>query len=305
MLALTACAVAPEAGDVPMTRDSLRALRWFAPGADRVAVLTTQPAPCEAKSPDVSVEINRALGQIAFESPALLGGAAARIGLSCSSCHLNGRGNSSFLVEGVSGAPGTADVTSSLFSKVRGNGAFDPVPIPDLALRDGRQIKDRSSPEFRAKVHGLVVEEFDGTEPPAAVFEDLLAYLDSLGPANCAASSPMAAELTWRDDYGAAGLAAEEGETNSSPEVALFYLRAARERLERLNERYAAAELAPVRSELLKMSRMLAAQADAVRTGLRPPPILGSFWTVLGVKLKDGEARSLYNPDVLRAALAQ
>ena len=138
MLALAACASAPEA-TAPVTPDSLRALRWIAPQADAVKALTIAPVACETPPPRMpdGQSLKLTLGRIAFESPALLGGAAARMGLSCSSCHINGRGNADFFIAGVSGAPGTADVTSSLFSKVRGNDALDPVPIPDLAARDG------------------------------------------------------------------------------------------------------------------------------------------------------------------------
>src|SRR5689334_1673565 len=159
MLIVAACASAPEA-DAPVTRDSLRALRWVAPQSDAVKALTMAPVACALEPPKENNDerFRLALGRIAFESPALLGGAAARMGLSCSSCHKNGRDNPDFFVEGVSGTPGTADVTSSLFSKVRGNGAFDPKIIPDLAARNGGQIKDRKSKAFRDKVHGLIVE---------------------------------------------------------------------------------------------------------------------------------------------------
>ncbi|MGF7473737.1 hypothetical protein WFJ45_23635, partial [Salmonella enterica subsp. enterica serovar Minnesota] len=70
------------------------------------------------------------IGRAAFNSPLLLGGQAARAGLSCASCHRNGRGNPDFHFPGISGAPGTADVTASLLSSHRGDGQFNPKPIP-------------------------------------------------------------------------------------------------------------------------------------------------------------------------------
>lgn len=246
--------------------------------------------------------LKRALGRVAFESPALLGGAAARMGLSCSSCHLNGRGNPDFLVEGISGEAGTADVSSSIFSKVRGNGAFDPVPIPDLAARDGKQIRDRKGKPFRDKVHGLVVEEFDGQEPPAYVFEAVLAYLDSLDVAHCA--DPAATErLEFHDDYGAvmtASLALIL--SDMPPDVMLFYIRVARERLERLNERYAGRGEAPARLQAL--STRLADAAGAIRAGKPAPSLTNDVVMLVGPLLMEAD-RSLYNPDVLRAALGQ
>lgn len=303
MLVVAACASAPEAA-APIDRDSLRELRWVAPGADTVAALTTRPVACAAKDAAgkegrSELDQQRERGRLAFESPALLGGAAARMGLSCSSCHLNGRGNVNFFVEGVSGAPGTADVTSSLFSKVRGNGTFDPVPIPDLAARDGTQIRDRKSAAFREKVRGLIVEEFDGQPPPPDVFEAVLVYLDSLDVAHCADPSAQT-ELKPFDDYGAAFSAMTAMVTQKDqPGVVLFYSRAARERLERLHERFAGRGDVPVQLEALSASL---AQAATARDGAMPTVAIAEF-SALAVALLNEAPKSLYAPEVLRAAL--
>ena len=306
ILAAAACASAPEA-DAPLSRDSLRSLRWIAPGADRVDALTMRPVACAAKDGASSnarspLDQQREFGRLAFESPALLGGAAARMGLSCASCHLNGRGNASFFVEGVSAGPGTADVTSSLFSKVRGNGAFDPVPIPDLAAHDGKQIRDRKSQAFRDKVHGLIVEEFDGQEPPPDVFEAVLVYLDSLDIAQCAdPSARVRAEAL--DDLGATlGASAAMATHKGQPDVTLFYIRVARERLERLHERFPGRADVPARLEGL--SRNFAEAADAVRDD-KPFSIPIADMGALAASLLKETPRSLYNPDVLRAALSR
>lgn len=303
VLAIAACATAPEA-IAPVTRDSLRALRWIAPEADAVKALTTAPVACEppAAEPANDRSMRLTLGRLAFESPALLGGAAGRMGLSCASCHLNGRDNPSFFVEGVSGAPGTADVTSNLFSKVRGNGAFDPVPIPDLAARNGTQMKDRTSEAFRAKIHGLAVEEFDGQEPPTAVFDALLAYLDSLDVAHCADPSATT-DVAYLDDYGAmmsASTVLLDGK--AAPDVKLFYIRVARERLQRLHERYPPGREASLKIEAL--SARFAETAAAIRDGSMPPALTSDVIALIGPLFEESE-RSLYNPDVLRAGLAQ
>jgi hypothetical protein len=186
----------------------------MAAGHDPVAFLTTRPVQCghhAMRKPfnDGQWTIDqRDVGRLAFESPALLGGQAARQGLSCSSCHLNGRGNADFHIENVSGDAGTADVTLSLFSKVRGDGTFNPVPIPDVAARDGHQIKDRKSAAFRAKVHGLIVEEFDGQEPPPYVFEAVIGYLDALDIGACPDTSARV-KVRLSDDLDAATAALE------------------------------------------------------------------------------------------------
>ena len=158
----------------------LRALRWLAPGTDRVAALTTQPSEClpPAAIGDRAVEVGRA----AFRSPLLLGGQASRAGLSCNACHLQGRGNPDFAFPGLSGAPGTADVTSSLFSSHRGDGIANPVPIPDLSAANHKISRDPASPALADFINGLVVDEFDGAPPPPAVRAGLAAYVRALSP---------------------------------------------------------------------------------------------------------------------------
>ena len=307
LLVLAACVSSgPPATDLLLNRDTLRALRWIAPAADKVRALTTEPVSCRnPHEPVSSIMIGDGpsfstvdIGQLAFESPALLGGAAARMGLSCSSCHLNGRNNPDFFVEGVSGAPGTADVTSSLFSKTRGNGAFDPAPIPDIATRDGKQIKDRLSPEFDAKVHGLIVEEFDGRQPGEKIFREVVSYMDGLVPcAEPGARQPVTASR----DMIAARKAFVIASFMDTPDERRLLARAARERLERLNERFTAANQTDVRAALLVASQKIAMWMDApsaegesaIRTALK----------TAAERVERDEPRSLYTPDVLRAAL--
>jgi hypothetical protein len=300
---LASCSSGPETSvDAAPPGPSLIALRWLPEDADRVAVLTTLPPACEARAPSVEEKRRRDLGRIAFESPALLGGAAARMGLSCSSCHLNGRGNPAFFIEGVSDKPGMADVTSSIFSKVRGDQSFNPVVIPDIGLRDGKQIKDRLGPEFHTKVRGLIVEEFDGQEPPAPVFDAVLAYLDGLEPAACAA--PQSATPLWRLDLDAAKSAYSAGVSPGLDDpTRLFYLRAARARLERIHERYPDGEDANLRRDIITLSRGMGELSDAIRRG-SSSGFYEPDWTGLNGRLEAAFPRSLYKPEVLRAALA-
>lgn len=298
--------------DAPKATD-IRALRWIAPGADRVKALTEKPVTCIKDYPvavttmdgkDVISPVE--IGRIAFESPALLGGAAGRMGLSCASCHLNGRGNVVFQLEGVSGEPGTADITGNFLSKVRGDAVFNPVPIPDLAARDGRQIADRTADEFRSKLHGLIVEEFDGQEPPEAVFEAVRAYLDALDIGRCADPSAYA-RVRSSDDVNTAGVAlgaagnfAEAGDKGS----ALLMARASREALERAHERFIARDQAGVRAALIDASRVVETWAATVRSGQASDitPVKRKLSLASDRMLEAGA--SLYNPDVLRDALA-
>jgi hypothetical protein len=311
VVALNACAAAPESVNSETLKASdIRALRWLAPGADSVKALTTKPAACRnvvevfILAPSDSDMSRQELGRLAFESPALLGGAAGRMGLSCSSCHLNGRGNPDFFLAGMSDTPGTADVTSGFFSKVRGDQTFNPVPIPDLAARYGKQIRNRKSREFSDKVHGLVVEEFDGQETPAYVYGALLAYMDSLDIAGCAtrdARVPVSAEFDWMDASGAflqAAWLAGEGRRDD----ALLLGRVARERLERLHERFVMPDQAAVRAAIVGASRAIEAWMAVSDANAASARAVLDRTRSLVVK---NESRSLYNPDLLRAALGE
>ncbi len=282
------------------------ALRWLGPGADPVAFLTMQPDGCERPSDNLAVMRVRALGKAAFESPALLGGAAARAGISCGSCHLNGRGNPNFVFAGVSGDPGTADITSNIFSKVLGDGAVNPVLIPDLALRDGGQILDRSSDAFRDKVHALIVDEFDGQEPTPFVFAAVLAYLDGLDSSVCdpevmlrtnVESSVLPALNVLLADEGGAAI------DHDDPEVALFFHRVARERLGRIHERLVGEELAAMRAQVRSFSRELQAREGDIRAGRVPVPFNVGDWERFEAELAKVEDQTFYDPEVLRAAL--
>lgn len=309
LLVLVACVEpGPPGPDLPLNRDTLRALRWIAPEADKVRALTTEPVSCRNPREAISrIMIDNGpsfstvdIGQLAFESPALLGGAAARMGLSCSSCHLNGRNNPDFFLEGVSGAPGTADVTNSLFSKTRGNDAFDPTPIPDIAARDGKQITDRLSPEFEAKVHGLIVDEFDGRQPGEEIFREVISYMDGLVP--CADPDARQPVTASRDMIAARKAFLIAGFMDRSDEKRLM-ARAARERLERLNERFIAANQADVRAALLDGSQKIATWMEA--PSAEGESAVQAALKTAAERVKREEQHSLYNPDMLRATLGR
>ena len=161
----------------------MRAARWLPPErqAHRLAY---EPTECLAPAADARALRRIAIGRAAFRTPLLLGGQAARAGLSCDSCHRNGRGNPDFRFPGLSGAPGTADVTSSLMSSHRGDGRSNPTLIPDLsgpahALKVSR---DPSARALEAFIRGLIVEEFDGPEPTAMTLDGLAGYVRALSP---------------------------------------------------------------------------------------------------------------------------
>ncbi|MFL5267632.1 MAG: hypothetical protein ACJ8AH_13740 [Stellaceae bacterium] len=72
------------------------------------------------------------LGDIAFNSPAILGGVARQAGISCSTCHVNGASNPKFYIPGLSTRPGNFLTTNALFNAAANNRLLDPVTIPSL-----------------------------------------------------------------------------------------------------------------------------------------------------------------------------
>ena len=162
----------------PLPVDGLIELSWIADGADAARVLTEQPSICPFETEN---GFDVPPGELLFNSPLLLGGQSAKAGISCASCHRNGRGNPNFVFQGVSGAPGTADVTHGLFGRARDDDAFNPVKIPDLAAPEGHKIVSRVEPgALEEFLYAQIVEEFDGPEPSRRTISDLADYLRQL-----------------------------------------------------------------------------------------------------------------------------
>lgn len=280
------------------------AARWTVP-EQLEEVLTSEPADCRPAT-SVPAEAERiAIGAAVFRSPLLLGGQAARSGLSCNSCHRGGHDNPGFSYPGLSGEPGTADVTSSLFSSHRGDGTFNPRPIPDLsgpkAALKIDQTKD--SAKLASFIHGLITEEFDGPEPPPAVLDGLAAYVRALDPGACRA--PVRLDLAGalhRVDAAldAAGHRAQAGDAAS----ARLLISAARSELGLIDERYSHQQPTGLRraaTALGTIERRASGDPQGAATALLRWRSAQSGWTR---PLRAAEAQSLYNPVVLRRELA-
>jgi hypothetical protein len=236
----------------------IKEARWTALEAG-VAPLLTAPAEC-AKSPEGSAAIASFLtGRVVFNTPTLLGGQAARAGLSCASCHVNGRGNVHFAFPGLSGTPGTADVSSSVMSSKRGDGVANPVHIPDLAFDTPKISRAPDDPALRTFIRGLVVEEFDGPEPEPAVLDGLVEYVRSMSPMACKSTGPVPRTAS-----------SELAQAADAAELALYYaardqegtarimLAAARAALGRVHERFPGETLKPARKQLERLDSGLA-----------------------------------------------
>ncbi|HYD38178.1 MAG TPA: hypothetical protein VEA60_11225 [Allosphingosinicella sp.] len=272
--------------------------RWLAPGS-LYKGLSREPAECFLPPADPVLRRRAEIGRVAFRTPLLLGGQAARAGLSCAACHRNGRGNPDFVFPGLSDRPGTADVTASLMSSRRGDGRFNPRPIPDLGgprptLKVSRDPAERKLEVF---IRGLVVEEFDGPEPPAKVLDGLAAYVRALSPGGCRGGArrvSLASRLALVES--AVALAsAETGETRR------LLLAAARSQLGEIDERFAIPGGEPARLVLRAADRDLA----ALRSGGGDFPAWHRRWPERRRGLLRLERRSLFDPARLRAALSR
>ncbi len=122
------------------------------------------------------------VGRIAFRSPGILGGLAAREGMSCNSCHRSGGTNPDFFVSGLSDNPGTFDTTNPLFSTHTDDGVHNPVVIPKLfgIKHTAPYPSDGRFETLEAMVDHVILKEFDGFAPPPLIAEALMTYLEAL-----------------------------------------------------------------------------------------------------------------------------
>jgi len=286
--------VAATRADPPPTFEQLR---WTVPGAEQ-ALLSEQPSTCFASDAPLVRS-----GRVLFGAPTLLGGQAAKAGLSCSSCHINGRDNPHFLLTGVSAASGTADVTNSFFSAVRGNGRFDPVVIPDLAM-PGKVSRGTDTRALEAFIRNLIVEEFGGREPTPAMLDALAAYVRAVRacPDVPSVGRRLSDQLTVIDDgVAAARMMIDRADLRG----AALSIAAMRHQLGMIAERYTGAGLAREREGLLAASRALQAigDGDPARIGPALARWKGDFDTGLAKRLRGAEGRSLYDRKRLAESL--
>ena len=122
------------------------------------------------------------LGDVAFSSPAILGGAARQAGMSCSTCHVNGASNPKFYLPGLSTRPGNFVTTGVLFNTKANNRLLDPVTIP--SLRGVRFLApyghDGRMASLRDFIHNVIVNEFAGSEPSPAILDAMVVYIQEI-----------------------------------------------------------------------------------------------------------------------------
>lgn len=240
----------------PSTPFLLREQAWTAPGERMAYAVTHHQSECLAER-DASIEIGRAL----FRSPVLLGGPAARAGLSCHACHSNGGMNTSFLLPELTDRAGHADVTSEWASRSLGDGLANPIAIPDLAGASGKSAFGRNNtPTLAQFTRNVIEQEFQGEPPPPQAFEGLLAYMRALRLRACPTAYVSAVTLaTAADDVRRAVAASREADAATRS----LLLLAAQDAMGRIVERLPAPAFSRDRRALERLSRDLGAARGA------------------------------------------
>ena len=278
----------------------IREVRWLAAGVP-VEQVNRLPPDCFRAPPDPKSRRSAEIGRISFRAPLLLGGQAARVGLSCSSCHRNGRGNPDFHFPGISGGPGTADVTASLLSSHRGDGTFNPKPIPDLAGDPAKRIvtHDLAKPDLKRFIHGLITQEFDGPEPPPKVLEGVAAYVRAIGPEHCASNE---VRVTATSLLAEVDTAVRLARSEPDPATARVLIGAARSNLGRVDERFQLPGLETDRSLLAEADGELRALQESLgrRTETRRWREWDRSWKARKRQIESDAQRSLFSEVLLK-----
>ena len=192
-------------------------------------------------------------------------------------------------------------------SSHRGNQVFDPRPIPDLAL-PGKVSRDPSDPALRRFIQGLVVEEFDGAEPPPRVLDGLAAYVRALDRVACRGEALPIALADQLDEFARAGAAARAALATGDRPAARLMIAAMRTTLGQIDERYPGQRFEAHRRALRTADRdLLAIQHALDRGDPGAMPRLDQVaqrtenWAAV---LRRDERWSLYNVEKLGASLA-
>jgi hypothetical protein len=298
---LILAALLPLSAAADQAQLPIREARWLK-SPDLVADLTTLPGECLAWPKDKAQRQSVAVGRALFRSPLMLGGQAARAGLSCASCHRNGRANAHFHFPGISGDPGTADVTASLMSEHRGDGIFNPKPIPDLG-GDPARLKVKGTPKLREFVRGLITQEFDGPEPSPAALDAIVAYVSALGPAACPKGAGPKITLNAKlSEVDSAADLARQSYAAGNAETGRELLAAARSALGAIDVRFQAAGLEAARKELRAADGELFKLQQAGKAGRWQE--WRRDWPRHKRALRAAERKSLFNPPVLKKLAA-
>jgi len=301
LLRISVTIIASVAFIASASAEGLTEARWLAPEADQIAALTVSPGECLAEPTDVDKAYLVEVGRAAFNSPLLMGGQAARSGLSCAACHVDGRSNPNFYLDGLSGAPGTADVTTSIFSEVREDRKFNPIPIPTLI--DANKKKSFGLSASASSLHefigAAIVEEFQAEPPPQKVFDGLISYVGALEndacPAEPTAQTASRALANAMRVVKTAEIAIDRKEFSTAD----FLLASSQIMLGRISERYPYEKGARLRSDLAVLSRDIGAIRKSPEEAEEQFAQVEKAAAKLEKRLHKARRISLYDPDAL------
>ncbi len=301
-LAASSPAFSPAAADEILTE-----LKWLSVDADRVEHLTTfVPEPI---SEDDFGTYEFELGRLAFRSPGLLGGVAAREGLTCQTCHMNGRSNPNFFLAGLSSDPGTVDTTTAVFSEVLGDGTFNPIEIPTLVgiTESGPYGHDGREPSLEAFTRTVIVDEFAGREPDPVIFDAVITYISALKDQLQQPRHSFNLQSQFLD-LERSLLVLEQAVRKDDREVALFVIFAIRSHFGRIAERLPGQELAQERDYIQQWSGELRSIRDLLDAGdgAGANAELGEWhrkYVSQRIEVVKAAEKSLFNLEKLRAAL--
>jgi hypothetical protein len=176
---------------------------------------------------------------------------------------------------------------------------MNPVAIPDLAGAGARSaFGEARDPSLEHFVRSVIVEEFQGEEPPAQAFDGVVAYLRAL---HACEAEQRATLHTAADDVRRAVAAAE---TADGPTARLLLL-AAQDAVGRIVERLPARAFARDRARFERLSRELGAlRRDNVYALLHDAaPGWRVRFDAAVTRIARIEQRTYFNEATLRTAL--
>jgi cytochrome c peroxidase len=120
-----------------------------------------------------------ALGDLAFNSPSILGDVARRAGISCGTCHVAGASNAKLFVPGMSTRPGTFDTSGPLFNPKADN----PCSIRCASRACGRALLAPYGHDGRMRRCASCAASSSAnsrTEPSPALLDAIVAYVQEI-----------------------------------------------------------------------------------------------------------------------------
>ena len=299
-------ALAVTAGAGSAVAPLLREQAWTMASGDVAHQLTHAFPECLEMPNNPALRTRLDTGRALFRSSAVLGGPAARLGLSCNGCHTNGQANANFYLPELTDRPGAADVTSEWSSAVRGDGVMNPRTIPNLVDVGARaQFGSGGERSLDRFVNGVIHEEFQGPPLAPAAFESLIAYLRGLKSASCPPSAENTITLqSEASDVRRALAAAEVADPATSSLVLVSAQEAVGQLVERLPSPVFDAERKSFEDLARELGALRAQGSDAHDLLVKTQPGWRARFDAAVARVEPRISKTYFDETTLRAALA-